>query len=156
LIGEQVNFTGTATNATNYSWNFGDGNTAQGSLTQQHTYAAIGEYLVTFTAFNDSCSETLSQTVYVGTVGINNQPVSNLSIYGQGEKVVIQFNNWGGNKANITMYNTLGQRLESLTGVSTIKGRQELNVAGIIPGYYFIQVVSGDKVESKKVYLGNN
>jgi hypothetical protein len=156
LIGEQVNFTSTATNATNYSWNFGDGNTAQGSLTQQHTYAAIGEYLVTFTAFNDSCSETLSQTVYVGTVGINNQPVSNLSIYGQGEKVVIQFNNWGGNKANITMYNTLGQRVESLTGVSTIKGRQELNVAGIIPGYYFIQVVSGDKVESKKVYLGNN
>ncbi len=156
LIGEQVNFTGTATNATNYSWNFGDGSTAQGLLTEQHSYTGIGDYLVTFTASNDSCSETLSQTVYVGTVGINNQPVSNLSIYGQGEKVVIQFNNWGGNQANITMYNMFGQRLESLTGVSTLKGRQELNVAGIIPGYYFIQVVSGDKVESKKVYLGNN
>jgi hypothetical protein len=69
---------------------------------------------------------------------------------------VIQFNNWGGNQANITMYNMFGKRLESLTGVSTLKGRQEFNVAGIIPGYYFIQVVSGDKVESKKVYLGNN
>lgn len=156
LIGEEVNFTGTATNATSYSWNFGDGNTAQGSLTQQHTYAGIGDYLVTFTALNDSCSETLSQTVYVGTVGINNQPISNISIYGQGEKVVIQFNNWGGNQANIAMYNTLGQRVESVTGVSTLKGRQELNIAGIVPGYYIIQVVSGDKVESQKVYLGNN
>ncbi|UPT65227.1 MAG: T9SS type A sorting domain-containing protein [Sphingobacteriales bacterium JAD_PAG50586_3] len=69
---------------------------------------------------------------------------------------MVQFNNWGGNKADIFMYNSLGQRVESLTGVSTVKGRQELNVAGIKPGYYFIQVVSNNKVEGRKIYLGTN
>jgi hypothetical protein len=68
--------------------------------------------------------------------------------------VVIEFNQWGGDKADIFMYNALGQRMESLTGVSTIKGRQELNVAGIIPGTYFIQVVSNGKTQGKKVFLG--
>jgi hypothetical protein len=52
------------------------------------------------------------------------------------------------------MYNTLGQRMESLTGVSTLKGRQELYIADIKPGYYFIQVVSNGEVLGKKVFLG--
>jgi hypothetical protein len=70
--------------------------------------------------------------------------------------VVIEFNQWGGDKAYIFIYKAPGQRMESLTGVSTIKGRQELNVAGIIPCTYFIQVVSNGKIQGQKVFLGKN
>lgn len=154
LIGESVSFTATATNATNYNWDFGDSNTASGQTTQQHSYAAVGDYIATITATNDSCSKAATITIHVGTVGINTQTANGLTIYGQGNRVVVQFNNWGLAKANIFMYNTLGQRVESLTGVSTVNGRQELSLDGIKPGYYYIQVVSGNKIEGKKVYLG--
>jgi PKD repeat protein len=156
-MGDMVTLTATATNATGYNWNFGDGNSIVGSTSQQHTYALPGNYTAIITASNDSCSKADSVIIHVAdtTTGINNHTASTLTIYGQGERVVVQFNNWGGNKADIFMYNTLGQRVESLTGVSTIKGRQELNVAGIKPGYYLIQVVSDGKIQSQKIYLGN-
>lgn len=156
-MGDMVTLTATATNATGYNWNFGDGNSIAGSTSQQHTYALPGNYTAIITASNDSCSKADSVVIHVAdtTTGINNHTASTLTIYGQGERVVVQFNNWGGNKADIFMYNTLGQRVESLTGVSAIKGRQELNVAGIKPGYYLIQVASDGKIQSQKIYLGN-
>jgi PKD repeat protein len=54
-----------------YSWNFGDGATANGSSpTRAHTFAVAGSYVVTLTV-RDSKSRTAltSQTVSVGSVG---------------------------------------------------------------------------------------
>jgi hypothetical protein len=155
-IDEMISLTANATNANEYVWNFGDGNTQTGSANVVHAYDAAGTYNVTLTATNDVCNDIAVKTITVGntTTGINGTAASNLNIYGQGERVVIEFNKWGGDKADIFMYNTLGQRMESLTGVSTLKGRQELYITDIKPGYYFIQVVSNGKVLGKKVFLG--
>jgi len=56
-------FTNTSTNATSYSWNFGDGNTSN-QLNPLHIYASNGTYTVTLTATN-SCGETNTQTMQV-------------------------------------------------------------------------------------------
>jgi hypothetical protein len=156
MVDEMVTLTANATNASEYVWNFGDGNTQTGSGNVVHAYDAEGTYNVTLTASNSDCNSEVTKIIKVNNnaTGLNGTAASNLNIYGQGERVVIEFNKWGGDKADIFMYNTLGQRMESLTGVSTLKGRQELSISDIKPGYYFIQVVSNGKVLGKKVFLG--
>ena len=156
MVDEMVTLTANATNASEYVWNFGDGNTQTGSANVVHAYDAEGTYNVTLTASNSDCNSEATKIIKVNNTatGINGTAATNLNIYGQGERVVIEFNKWGGDKADIFMYNTLGQRMESLTGVSTLKGRQELYIADIKPGYYFIQVVSNGKTQGKKVFLG--
>jgi hypothetical protein len=156
MVDEIVTLTANSTNASEYVWNFGDGNTQTGSANVVHAYDAEGTYNVTLTASNSDCNSEVTKIIKVNNnaTGLNGTAASNLNIYGQGERVVIEFNKWGGDKADIFMYNTLGQRMESLTGVSTLKGRQELYIADIKPGYYFIQVVSNGKTQGKKVFLG--
>ncbi len=67
--------------------------------------------------------------------------------------IVVEFNNWGEGKANLTVYNMLGQQLNSITDVSTAKGRQELQLTGIKPGYYLLKVTTQDELLYKKLYL---
>jgi PKD repeat protein len=56
-------FTNTSSNATTYSWDFGDGNTST-DPNPLHIYAADGNYTVTLTATN-SCGETSTKTLQV-------------------------------------------------------------------------------------------
>ncbi len=75
-----VNFTDISTNAINYNWDFGDGNTS----TQQnptHTYTTTGNYDVTLIVTNrDGCTDTLRKIDLVKIqppqVTINNLTVS--------------------------------------------------------------------------------
>jgi len=152
-INQPVTFTAT-TNATEVVWNFGDGQEQVGANVT-HSYASAGTYNVTLTAANANCDNVASGVITVSnTTDIDNTTAETLIVFGYGEQLVVEFNNWGANKADIFMFNALGQRVQSFTGVSTLKGRQQLTIAGITPGYYFIQVVSGGKVTGKKVYLG--
>ncbi len=53
-----VNFTDLSTNATTWSWNFGDGQTS-GATNPSNTYAAPGSYTITLVAGNpNSCNKT--------------------------------------------------------------------------------------------------
>ena len=54
-------------NPTNWSWEFGDGNTSS-EQNPVHTYSEFGEYLVTLTIWDDSsdCESTVSMPVHVG------------------------------------------------------------------------------------------
>jgi gliding motility-associated-like protein len=57
-------FTDSSIGAVSRVWNFGDGQTST-SLNPQHTYAATGNYQVSLTVTNGSCSYTNTQTVPV-------------------------------------------------------------------------------------------
>jgi PKD repeat protein len=154
-VDQAVNLTATVTNATEYVWNFGDGSTQTGLTVVSHSYDAAGTYNVTLTASSNVCSDVAVKTIVVSntTTGIDNAGVNSLNVYGSGNNIVVEFNNWGSDKANLTVYNMLGQQLNSVTGVSTIKGRQEIKMTDIRPGYYLLRVVSGDKTFSRKVFL---
>ncbi len=66
-----VDFTNTTTNATSYSWNFGDGNTSS-ETNPSHTYVNDGMYDVVLTATNNCGSVTFTQTI-----NISNTPTAN-------------------------------------------------------------------------------
>lgn len=61
-------FSAEVMDATSYQWDFGDGSAlVTSTLTPQHRYAASGNYVVTFTAFNAStgCDYVVTREVYV-------------------------------------------------------------------------------------------
>ena len=57
-----VTFTSQATNADTYAWDFGDGNTST-EPNPVHTYASVGEYMVTLTATGKDGSASVTKTV---------------------------------------------------------------------------------------------
>ncbi len=65
ISGFTVILTNTSSNATSYSWNFGDGNSSTAN-SPSHTYSAPGNYPVTLTATNACGSITTTQTVTIG------------------------------------------------------------------------------------------
>lgn len=76
----QIAFSQASVNATQHFWDLGDGSTStEGSFT--HTYAATGNYTVTYIA-TDDCgrSDTSTFTVNVGTTGMAEQPVEGFSV----------------------------------------------------------------------------
>ena len=61
-----VNFTNTSSGATNYTWNFGDGNTSFGSFNQvSHVFENYGIYTVTLSAIENGCVDTATLTIVV-------------------------------------------------------------------------------------------
>ena len=69
-------FTNTSTDATSYTWNFGDGSTSSDANPAAHTYVYKGQYLVSLTATSTAGSNTTTKEVFVGAV---TTPVSDFS-----------------------------------------------------------------------------
>ena len=67
--GLTVSFTNTSSNATSYSWDFGDGNSST-ETDPTHTYANDGDYTVVLTAINDCGSVTTTQIVTIVTAPV--------------------------------------------------------------------------------------
>jgi gliding motility-associated-like protein len=66
-VNETVSFKNSSTNATAYSWDFGDGTPLSTATSPSHTYTAPGKYNVTFIAINTSTC-ALSDTLILKIV----------------------------------------------------------------------------------------
>ncbi len=77
---DTVSFINQSSNASSYSWDFGDGNT-DNSFQPTHVYASPGIYTVTLTVNNGCGPNTISKDVTVGMVGIKNNLISNVKAY---------------------------------------------------------------------------
>ncbi|MBN2373765.1 PKD domain-containing protein [bacterium] len=84
-----VCFTNNSTNASNYSWDFGDGNTSTES-DPCHTYPASGAYTVKLTAGNGYCSDEET-----AVINVNDKPVTDFSANPVSGccPLIVQFNN---------------------------------------------------------------
>lgn len=62
----EVEFTNTSTGATDYNWNFGDGNSTSGDFVNwTHIFEEYGNYTVTLIATENGCSDTASMLIQV-------------------------------------------------------------------------------------------
>ncbi len=75
----QVSFTCASTNFDTLLWDFGDGNSST-QVNPIHTYAAIGNYNVSFTVTKCGKSDTRTKTIHIITVGIQDVEWQNVSI----------------------------------------------------------------------------
>ena len=65
ITNQDVTFTNTSSNATSYSWDFGDQSSASTEINPTHTYATTGTYTVTLTASNNCGSDTATTSITV-------------------------------------------------------------------------------------------
>jgi gliding motility-associated-like protein len=87
-----VDFTNTSTGASNYSWNFGDGNSTYGNFTQvSNTYQNYGVYTVTLSAIENGCVDTATLTIVVNINAISYQ-IPNVFTPNPGDDVNSFFN----------------------------------------------------------------
>ncbi len=65
IAGMTVQFTDTSSNATTYTWSFGDGSPTSSQQNPSHVYAAPGDYLVTLHVTGPGGSSQTTQTVTI-------------------------------------------------------------------------------------------
>jgi PKD repeat protein len=163
--GLSVNFTNNSTNATAYSWNFGN-NTSSNNLNPVATYSTAGTYTVTLTASSACGMQTATQTVQIVQAPTANFSVSTTTGCGP---LTVQFNNtstgsptafnWqfpGGTPATSTLpnpmvvYSNPGTYTVSLTASNTagsgVLNQQALIVVNGLPNPAFGATVNGNNV----------
>jgi PKD repeat protein len=142
ISGNTATFTNLSTsiaNTLNYSWNFGDGNTSS-IASPSHTYTTSGTYTITLIASNCIFSHTITKTIQVGALSINENAVGNFEFYPNPttNQITIKVDNQLLGSV-YTIYDTIGK--------SVLNGEisSELNVidlGNLSNGVYIIEVAS--------------
>lgn len=82
--GETVYFQNLSTNATTYTWDFGDPSSVTDNTSSEeyptHTFAADGVYQVTLTASNATFTNTYNITIVVGTLAVHQSDIENNAV----------------------------------------------------------------------------
>ncbi|MDD4575268.1 MAG: PKD domain-containing protein, partial [Bacteroidales bacterium] len=149
-----VVFNNTSTNATNYSWDFGDG-TNSTTTSPSHTYANDGVYMVKLVAYSDCMADSITQQVQIGTVGIqtNSGNVNILCLPNPNDgsfDVVIENIT---ETAKVSLLNALGQIISS--ELVNVNGRMvyRINEPNLKKGIYFVQIQTAQFITTKKVVV---
>ncbi|MBL4705781.1 MAG: PKD domain-containing protein, partial [Flavobacteriales bacterium] len=139
-----VNFTNTSTNASNYSWGFGDGSTST-DVNPWHTYTAAGNYTVTLVAQNGICAnDTIYFSITVNDpVGIKEHDQV-IQIYPNPFTGRLYIN--GIQNASYRFYNLIGKLVAEGTTNGIIQTTSILS-----SGIYFLEIVEGNQRFRKEV-----
>jgi PKD repeat protein len=140
-----VQFNNESLNATSVIWNFGDGNSST-LFNPSYTYAAGGDYVVTLTAFNGSCENSITINLNSVSVGeLNNagavvaaypNPVSNM--------LFVDLNESAARNAVVAVYNVVGE-LQATMQVQN-ESRVEVDFSSFSSGIYFVSVRNEEAV----------
>ena len=87
-------------------------------------------------------------TVSVGTVGIEESTLENVSIYPNPVNSTL-FVNCGNAEFSYEMYNGMGQKVAN----GTVTGNAQISVSGMNKGVYFLRLTSGTQVRMEKVVV---
>ena len=142
ISGNTATFTNLSTsiaNTLNYSWNFGDGITSS-IASPSHTYTTSGTYTITLIASNCIFSHTITKTIQVGALSINENAVGNFEFYPNPttNQITLKVDNQLLGSV-YTIYDTIGKSV--LNG----KINSELHVidlGNLSNGVYIIEVAS--------------
>ncbi len=146
-VANDYSFTSTSLDATSWSWDFGDG----GNSTQEnpnYTYSSNGVFVVTLVATNGCGSDTITDTVTITGVGLNELNQGLVRIYP----------NPTDNQINIeTAASLTGKKYElmDVTGKVILKGNIQPGITKISlgtysKGVYFLKI-EGDQVTRKLI-----
>ena len=136
-VGTSISFDVNGSNAVNYSWDFGDGNSST-SPTTSHTYSAPGSYLVTLTADNDNCfgQDTIMITVSDLSNSIAENTEFDIIIYPNPAKEWITLSELPSGTTQISIIDLSGKIVKT---IATQNNLEQIRLTDIASGSYIIQ-----------------
>lgn len=148
--GLQFNFTNTSVNATNYFWDFGNGQSSS-SANPSTTYSANGVYTVTLIASNSCDQDTFMQAITVIEVGLKNlDKEAQISLYPNPTLGKIILTKGNTNPADLQIFDTNGKVVAVFR---TENFKSEFDLSGLNKGIYFLQVRTKEKTWNTKLVL---
>lgn len=149
--GGQLSVSSTSSNATAYSWDFGDSGTASGA-TATHDYTTAGTYTVTLLASNPGCSDTATMIVYVSSEGVGiyeNLLEATLEIYPNPAYDQLTIDLKGNHADKVIICSSIGQEVMNMAVSNS--GKMNIDLSNIAKGVYYVKVYSGRDVAVKKL-----
>ncbi len=102
-------FTNTSTNANQYFWEFGDGNTST-LQNPQHIFATDGDYTVCLSSITNGCEDIFCQDITVSSiVGLAEKNTENIRLYPVPFQDNLKIDFAGKSQTSISVINTSGQ-----------------------------------------------
>ena len=138
------NFSNASTNASTYSWDFGDSNGFSTVSNPTYMYQSAGIFSVQMIASSKTdCSDTVNHTVYVidNTTGINSHQNSKLSLLTTGtDKYTLAFNLINAANVDVNLYTISGQSVytNQLSGIKTTA--VNLDLTNLPIGLYMLKI----------------
>ncbi len=144
----ELNFENNSLYATDYTWNFGDGNTSS-ALNPTHSYSSGGEYTVTLTASKCGNFSTSQQTIIIPNLSNTDLISENikLNIYPNPTQnnLIIESNSI---MESIFIYDINGRLIEFIENKSSQK---TIDFSEKREGFYFLKIHSNGKTFIKKI-----
>lgn len=140
--GMSAQFTNTSQNATQYNWDFGDGNFSS-QISPSHVYGSNGIYIVTLTASNTHCTSTVLDSVIIGNVSLGNEmnSLDGLILFPNPAKdrIYIRSNDFiSGKTIAFTLVDALGKTIEDQE-VQLMGSELQIPIS-LSKGIYLIQI----------------
>ncbi len=150
---ENLVFTNASVNATDFEWNFGDGNTSIVS-DPVHTYNATGNYTITLiSSIQGGCTDTFSYDVTVNSLAVNtvNKEISGgIKVYRKYQEIWIETNFKEEQFIEVSLLNTLGQEIISPVQKNISTGNIRLSVP-FAEGMYIVSIRNNTEWMFEKV-----
>jgi len=146
--GTVVDFTNASTNATSYSWSFGDLFSSTSTETNpSFDYSIDGTYIVTLTAYSECEFVTYTDTVIINTTGVNNINTSKFTIFPNPTTnyVNIDVNSAG----NLKLLNTSGKVLLN----TDINEKITIDLSKFEKGIYFVKYTNNNNTNIQKLII---
>ncbi|MBK6619544.1 MAG: PKD domain-containing protein [Saprospirales bacterium] len=151
--GAQLTFTDGSSGATSWLWDFGDGNTSS-EQNPVHTYGVDGEYVITLSVSNGICEHSISQSIDIAVSAFENFGLTTFTLTPSISSGLFTLTVSLRRAADleISMVNTQGQIVHKMERLQTAYLQDEVNLAGMAPGVYFVQLTAeGEKAVRKLV-----
>jgi hypothetical protein len=149
-------FTNMSTNNLTNSWNFGDASGLNTTVNPSHTYSANGVYNVQLIVSNSCGMDSISQTVTIVGIGIQENSFGEISIFPNPTNGMLNvtMNNSSFSEIKISVVDIQGKEVFSLydKNVSANYNKQ-INLENLAKGLYYIKLSTGTDVKVEKLII---
>lgn len=149
---ETVTFTDVSLGATNWLWDFGDNNTSN-QQHPTHTYASSGNYTVTLTINNGTCSSTQTFPIVVGVHTIN-QPFPSIQLLPNPatKTTSVLLKQTAVEDLMIELININGKVLQN-SSLPAGNHQADLDLSSLASAIYFVRIKGTNFVETRKLVV---